>query len=135
MNGSCLCGAVTVTLAGPPDYMNQCNCTACFKLGTLWGYYTAGQVTVAGHRQVYARDDMAEPSVSFDFCGRCGATIRWAPVPGNPSPRTGINMRLFDPAALRGIEVRYGDRRNHQAIEPRRYARDATIFGEGGPLP
>ena len=134
MKGSCHCGAVSIEVPDRPEYLNQCNCTACWKLGTLWGYYPGDAVRIGGGPRSYARVDVPQPTITFDFCDGCGATIQWAPVPGNASPRRGINMRLFDPGELRGIEVRYGDRRNHDAVEPRHYARQATMFDDGGPV-
>lgn len=131
MKGACHCGAVTLEVSGPPDHLNQCNCTLCWKLGTLWGYYRTASVAVGGTPVGYRRADKAEPTAAFNFCAHCGATTHWSlldPAGG----RVGVNMRLFEPADLAGVEVRYGDRRRHDAVEPRHEARPPTVFGEGG---
>jgi hypothetical protein len=47
----------------------------------------------------------------------------------------GVNMRLFDRAELAGIEVRYGDRLNHDAGKKRFYYREPTVFGDAGVTP
>jgi hypothetical protein len=31
--------------------MNSCDCTACFKLGSLTGYYRPDEVTIEGETQ------------------------------------------------------------------------------------
>ena len=61
---------------------------------------------------------------------RCAsnAAAPWSPLAADAPDRMGVNMRLFDPAELKGIEVRYGDRRNHAKVEPRRYYRDPETF-------
>ena len=38
MTGTCLCGAVTVTVDDRPDYIHDCNCSLCRKAGAAWGY-------------------------------------------------------------------------------------------------
>ena len=131
MNGSCHCGAVTIEVPARPEYLNQCNCTACHKLGTLWGYYRAGDVRIAGDPQPYVRAD-GSGELAFNFCARCGATTHWGPAPGHGTERRGINMRLFEPEELAGVEVRYGDRRSHGSGGPGHYARGPSTFGAGG---
>ena len=131
MKGSCHCGAVSLNVPARPDYLNQCNCTACAKLGTLWGYYLTDAVTIEGSPLAYARVDSDPPMLHFNFCGSCGATTHWSPTEHHPIDRLGVNMRLFEPDDLIGLEVRYGDRRNHAAAEPRQYCRAPTIFQTG----
>lgn len=134
MNGSCHCGQVTIRVPAEPEYLNACNCTVCTKLGALWGYYSRRQVGIAGETRSYLRSDVEQPNIGFDFCGQCGATTSWSPRGSNEEDRMGVNMRLFDPAELTGIEIRYGDRRNHDTA-PRRYYREPTIFDGAGAQP
>ena len=47
MKGTCPCGGVTVTVPGRPEYLNSCNCTLCWRLGGLWGYFDPAKVTEA----------------------------------------------------------------------------------------
>ena len=127
MNGSCHCGRVTIRVPAPPDYLNACNCTLCVKNGALWAYYPRGRVEIDGEARAYVRADEAEPYLSTNFCADCGSTTHWAPLAADAPDRMGVNMALFEPAELRGIEVRYGDRRNDYEGE-RRYYRAPTVF-------
>ena len=124
MQGSCHCGRVTVRLAAWPEFINPCNCSLCMKLGAAWGYYPPAE-----------RADVGRPSIVVHFCGACGATVNWSPAAHLPQDRMGINMRLFEPAALAGVEVRYGDRRSDGDAEPRPYLRPPTIFDGSGAIP
>ena len=128
MNGSCHCGRVTIRVPGRPDYLNACNCTLCTKMGGLWGYFPRSQVAIVGETRSYVRADESEPYLGTHFCGHCGATTHWAPLADDAADRMGVNMRLFEPEELAGIEVRYGDRRSQDAVEPRRYYREPTLF-------
>ncbi|EPE09105.1 glutathione-dependent formaldehyde-activating protein [Ophiostoma piceae UAMH 11346] len=44
--GSCHCGRVRITIPTAPAYLNECQCTLCFKYGVRWCYFTKDQVTV-----------------------------------------------------------------------------------------
>lgn len=131
MKGSCHCGAVQVSIARAPDYLNRCNCSLCTKLGALWGYFTPREVTVSGRPRTYLRADVEVPSLAFSFCGDCGATVQWTSLEPDPD-QTAINMRLFEPEELAGIEVRYGNRRDFPDGE-RRYYRPPTTFERAVP--
>ncbi len=134
MNGSCHCGRVTVRVPGSPDYLNACNCTLCFKKGALWGYFPRSEVEIEGATEAYVRGDEADPYLSTNFCPHCGTTTHWMPLADDAPDRMGVNMRLFEPGDMRGIEVRYGDWRNSSG-ELRPYYRAPTIFDGIGAEP
>lgn len=110
--GACHCGAVTVSLPAPPVAMNRCNCSLCNKLGVLWGYYDAADVLLSDATLAhYQRADVAIPSLTIDRCAACGCTVRWRATVPKAVPRIGVNMNLFAPEALDGIEIRDTDGR------------------------
>jgi hypothetical protein len=114
LNGTCHCGAVSITLQAPPSYMNDCNCSLCRKAGAVWGYYQSREVAVAGATRAYRRKDNPDPAVDLHFCALCGSTTHWMLTPAfvatAPDPqRMGVNMRLFDSEDLGGVELRYPD--------------------------
>ena len=135
MKGGCHCGRITIELPRTPEYLNQCNCTSCTKLGTLWGYYAGGEVTLSGEPKAYRRADSVPPVLNLNFCDQCGTTTHWSPTEYASFDRIGVNMKMFDRAKLKGLEVRYGDRLNHDAGEKRHYYREPTLFGETGVVP
>lgn len=117
LNGTCHCGAVRLTIPRKPDYVNDCNCTLCTKSAGLWGYYDPAEVSISGETRTYTRADLPEPALATHFCGTCGCTTHWtmledfaATHPEMP-PRMGINMRLFEPETVGGVEVRLVDGR------------------------
>jgi hypothetical protein len=131
MNGSCHCGRVTVSVPDRPEFLNECNCSVCSKLGAMWGYYTADQVDVSGTPGGYVRGDVPEPSLRFHSCTHCGATTHYAMIEAGPTSKVGINMRLFDPAELIGVEHRFGDRRNYPSGERHYYRAPVPFDGIG----
>ena len=111
MKGTCPCGGVTVTVPGPPEFLNACNCTLCWRLGTLWGYYDPADVTVEGETKAFQRSDI-EVWLDTNFCPTCSAVVSWTAVRELGEPRMGVNMRLFEPQELLGLPVRFPDNRN-----------------------
>jgi len=120
LKASCPCGGVTVTLTRRPDYLNSCNCSLCFRLGTLTGYFNPAEVTIEGETRSFMRTDIDPVCLSVPFCPGCGATLGWRGV-GEPEdpPRMGVNMRLFGPQALVGIPVRFPDGANWDESSPK----------------
>ena len=106
MKGTCLCGGVTVSVPRKPEYMNSCNCSACFKLGSLTGYFDPAEVTVEGETKRFVRSDI-EPWIAFVFCPTCSAGIGWTSLEPLDPPRMGVSMRLFDPGELVGVPIRF----------------------------
>lgn len=111
VSGECICGAVRITVPNPA-FVNDCNCSLCFRLGVLWAYYPMTAVTVSGPTISFTRSDVRDPSIVVHHCGNCGATTHWSPYPGSSDDRLAVNARLFDYGTLDGVEVRHGDERS-----------------------
>lgn len=136
MKGSCPCGGVTVTVARRPDYLNSCNCSLCFRLGTLTGYFNPSEVTIEGTTKSFVRADIDPVCLAVPFCPDCGATVGWTALgePEDPA-RMGVNMRLFGPDALVGIPVRFPDGANWDESSPRPARRhEEVLFAQDAPF-
>ncbi len=126
MKGRCACGAVSVSLTRKPEYINFCNCGLCRRTGGAWSYFQAGEIQVHGPLSDFRRSDIDEVCLTTQFCPGCGSVVRSVPLPAFDEGRVGINMRLFEPDDLEGIETRFPDGINwvDERPEPR-----------NGPLP
>lgn len=103
---SCHCGAVSLTLPEAPDYLSECNCSLCARIGARWGYYDPAEVAIEGATAAYIRDDMDPPTLALHHCQHCACTTHWTALPGHEKNRIGVNMRLVEDGLLDGIEVR-----------------------------
>lgn len=129
MTGGCHCGAVNISLRTKPDYVNDCNCSLCSSVGALWGYFAPSDLTVEGATHRYTRVDRAQPGVAIHFCANCGATTHWLPLPHVSQTVVGANMRLFDPAYLVGVELRFPNGRAWDGLSDYGYVRDHSVLG------
>jgi hypothetical protein len=111
VKGTCACGGVTVTVPHRPEYLNSCDCSLCFRLGGLWGYFDPAEVAVTGETKAFRRSDI-EVWLQTNFCPTCSAVVSWTAVRELETPRMGVNMRLFDPGDLLGLPVRFPNGRD-----------------------
>lgn len=80
-HGSCLCGAVRITVAGdlsPPD---ACHCSQCRKQS---GHYWASTNTKRPALTIAGEDNLtwfqSSPEVRRGFCRSCGSFLFWDPL-------------------------------------------------------
>ncbi|MEL6204172.1 MAG: GFA family protein [Pseudomonadota bacterium] len=98
MEGHCLCGAVTVRVAGPHlGAVGVCHCRMCQRWnGTIWGAFEAEPtaVTVTGEVARYASTHFSERA----FCPRCGTHLWLRDTDTDDAPYE-LMPGLFDGAA------------------------------------
>ncbi|WP_159587042.1 GFA family protein [Chelativorans xinjiangense] len=109
LEATCHCGAVKIRVSVEPAWLNECNCSICRRLGTLWSYYHPSKVTFvkgAGTTVAYLWGDRG---LEFHHCPTCGCTTHWEPVRKEGAERMAVNARLMDPERIAGIRVRHFD--------------------------
>src|SRR5689334_10797585 len=138
MTGTCLCGAVRVTIEAKPDFINDCNCSLCRKVGGAWGYFPSASVMANGNTRSFVRRDKKSPGVEIHSCADCATTTHWVLTTSfkaqNPSAdQVGVNMRVFDPDELKGVEVRFPNGKDWAGDGPFGYRRDAMTISDSTP--
>ena len=77
--GSCRCGAVTLTVNGKPKMMVQCHCLDCQKTSgtghTSNAYFDERDVTIEGDANVYSLTVDSGNQMSRYFCPMCGSRL------------------------------------------------------------
>lgn len=138
MTGTCLCGAVGVTIDAKPDFIHDCNCTLCRKSGGAWGYFSASQVLVKGATSRVKRTDKPDPAAEVHSCPACSATTHFTMAEAfterhGPVDMVGVNMRLFSSPDLEGVEVRFPNGQNWSGAGAFDYRRPpVTVKGDIG---
>lgn len=74
-HGSCYCGAVTVTVSGPPVVQGYCHCLSCRKWHSApinaWSGWPANKVSVSGPITESDKD----PGSGRISCSKCGGNV------------------------------------------------------------
>lgn len=108
MTGGCHCGAVQITVPGPPAQILQCNCALCRKTGWIGGYWHPEQVELSAAADVLTAYVSGDRTVTVWHCKICGSTSHWTPRTAPPG-RMGVNMRIFDRIDWRHVPVQHVD--------------------------
>ena len=111
---TCSCGSVKIEIADKPSFINNCNCSLCEKIASIWGYFEIFDVGVSGATQTFIRPDKSVPVVELHSCTTCLVTTHWVVTKeyqalSGVSNRIGVNMRLFNDSDLAGVEMRFPD--------------------------
>lgn len=108
LKGSCHCGAIKVTVPGPPGEILKCNCSLCRKTGWIGGYWHPKRVAITADPELLNSYVQGDRTITFRSCARCGTATHWTPLSAPPD-RMGVNMRLFDPEDWVHLPVRKVD--------------------------
>ena len=97
--GSCYCGAVQVTVQGPPAAAGYCHCAECRKWHSApinaWGIWPKANVTIEGPI-ITSKISERSHRVSCSKCGGCVANIK-------PT----VDMIVVYPMTLAGPEATF----------------------------
>ena len=90
LTGSCLCGAVSITMTGAHREVDVCHCSMCQKwTGSMYAGIEAEAFTISGEEAIttYASSNWAERA----FCSKCGSNLwyRFTPT-GNRTFMAGL---------------------------------------------
>ena len=107
ITGSCHCGAVRFSFDDTPEWATSCNCSVCRRLGTLWIYSEATNITFEGAENTLAYA-YGDKNLSFNSCKTCGCTTHWANLK-SPTGRMAVNLRMAEPSVVDTIPVRHFD--------------------------
>jgi hypothetical protein len=109
IEGSCHCGAITFVVPRQPEWLNECNCSICRRIGALWAYYARCEVEISAPTDgtiVYVQGDA---TLAVHTCGKCGCTPYWLGLDQKPDGRMAVNFRMCDPSILNNVRVRHFD--------------------------
>lgn len=107
--GSCHCGAVSFQLNINPEWLTECNCSICRRIGGLWAHAETRDVRINCDENATISYVWGDKSIAFKSCSRCGCTTHWENLQAEQSARMAVNMRMADPAEIAGIPVRHFD--------------------------
>lgn len=97
VRGTCLCGAVEVSVREMPDEMSACHCAMCQRWsgGIQMGIEVdAGDATLTGPVQAYRSSEMSERL----WCGTCGSAVGFRNVTGEGAGTLELVPGLFENA-------------------------------------
>ena len=104
IRAACHCEAVRFEIAGPPQWVLDCNCTLCRRYGALWCYFRgAEQAKLMLKPDPSATDTYlwGDRDIAFHRCKTCGCVTHMAAAADGVI--FGVNARMMaglDPATV-----------------------------------
>jgi hypothetical protein len=109
IEASCHCGAFRAQIATRPRQLTACNCSICHRLGALWAYFHAREITItagAGSTIAYV---WGAHRLEIHHCSICGCTTHWKGISNEYAERMAINARLLEPSEIADLQIRHFD--------------------------
>ncbi|MFQ6547196.1 GFA family protein [Aestuariibius sp. 2305UL40-4] len=97
------------TLHDDPEWMTECNCSLCRRIGAQWVHSEAQHLTIDAAQDATLRYVQGDATLELHTCRTCGCTTHWLSLGTEPSRRVAINTRLAEPEAVSGLPVRHFD--------------------------
>lgn len=107
--GSCHCGAVTLTLPSTPEVATSCNCSLCRRIGGPWVYFEFGTVRIEGHPEHTSEYIQGDGTLRTVRCRSCGCVTHWEPLDAKPGAKHGVHLGNFDRQLIAAVRVRRFD--------------------------
>ena len=109
IHGSCHCGAVRFAVSRSPDFLTNCNCSICRRIGALWAHYPLDTVNIEAPDDATIAYVQGDATLTTHSCKTCGCTTHWLPIEPAEHNRMAVNFRMCDPAEIATLRVRQFD--------------------------
>ena len=108
IEGVCHCGGVRFVLGARPDWLVDCDCSMCSRLGALWGHVPIASVEIRASRptRTYVHGDRC---IAFHACGVCACTTHWEELDPERFDRMGVNFRMCPRSVIEEFRIRRRD--------------------------
>ncbi|KAJ7055005.1 Mss4-like protein [Mycena amicta] len=117
-HGNCHCGAVAYTLLSPEKIAvaRECNCSICWRDGSLWIFAEKTSVTFRGVPESLREYTFGDKKTFHGFCKHCGVSIRERFVFAAMEKKTALNVRTILGLDIDSITLEFYD--NMKLLQP-----------------
>lgn len=111
-HGSCHCARVSFELEARLDYVMECNCSLCRRIGALWHGASEASLRISGANELvlYQFNTMTAKHYSCKHCG-----VHPFSRPRLDPARWAVNVRCIDGVDLAALPVKLFDGANWEA--------------------
>ena len=109
ISGSCHCGAVEFELDRTPEWLTDCNCSICRRIGALWAHADVSEIKLTRESGATSGYSWGDRTLAIHTCGTCGCTTHWESLQPDQSTRMAVNCRLSDPGDIAPLRIRHFD--------------------------
>ena len=118
--GSCHCGQVTFELEARLEYVNECNCSVCRRMGSLWHGTSDKHLCITGGESELTLYQFGTRTAKHYFCRHCG--VHPFTRPRLDPSKWMVNVRCIDGVDLSSLKIRQFDGINYEETVRALYA-------------
>ncbi len=108
IKGSCHCGTVHFELSTHPQFLMDCNCSICRRIGALWGHVPIESVVVNAPADATISYVQGDKTLATHTCATCGCTTHWENRLTD-GEHMAVNFRMCDPETVSQFQIRRFD--------------------------
>ncbi|GHB18938.1 aldehyde-activating protein [Pseudovibrio japonicus] len=108
LRGSCHCGAVKFEFREKPEWLTECNCSACRRYGTIWAHGSPKNISIEKAPDATSAYIWGDQMIEFHTCRTCGNTTHWSDLDADYD-RMAVNTRLVPFKDVKDIPIRHFD--------------------------
>jgi hypothetical protein len=118
--GSCHCGRVSFELETRLDYVMECNCSLCRRIGALWHGASEPNLRITSGESELVLYQFNTKTAKHYSCKHCG--VHPFSRPRLDPTRWAVNVRCIDGADLSALPLKHFDGANWEAAASALYA-------------
>jgi len=109
ITGSCHCGAIQFSVPRKPEWLTECNCSICRRIGAKWAHFNRDEVEISAPDNGTIAYIQGDKTLAAHTCRQCGCTTYWLGLDPDANGRMAVNFRMCNPNEIAGIPVRHFD--------------------------
>jgi hypothetical protein len=109
IKGTCHCGAVTFNTPRSPEWLTECNCSICRRIGAKWAHFDQQDVEISAPESGTIAYVQGDKTLVTHTCKTCGCTTHWLGIDPEAGGRMAVNFRMCEPGDIELIPVRHFD--------------------------
>ena len=109
IKGNCHCGAISFELDAELEWLTECNCSICRKLGTIWAHARIDRIFIQKTEGATTSYRWGDENLAFHTCKTCGCTTHWENLQPQSDSVMAVNVRLADPEQISHLRIRRFD--------------------------
>ena len=111
MKGSCHCGSIRFEVEGAPTEVTECNCSICFRKGSLLWFVPRGHFRLTTPAENVATYTFNKHAIQHHFCPTCGMNPYAEARDRSGKEMSAINVRCLEDIDLALLKVNRFDGR------------------------
>ncbi len=109
IEGTCHCGAIHFATSQSPQWLTECNCSMCRRIGALWGHVDIASVTITAAKGATISYVHGDKSLAVHACRICGCTTHWENLQPGEYSHMAVNFRMCSTTDISKFRIRKFD--------------------------